>query len=324
MGGLTGTAPKASFSTQPTILPEQQTLLDQLVGLFSGGLNQPGSPINTLATGSLAGLENLTGTPGVTSATPQQTAAETNAFNTLDNPPQINAQQAFQQGVVAPLTQSFNQTVIPTIEGQFGGSSGYQSGQGQATQQASQNFEQTLASAGSQYSLAANTANQSAILQALGLTPQIAGLPTAIGGSQISNASAGLAPLMQMLQDAIATSTGGTQTTVGVGTGGSTGLLGGLLGSPALSAGLFGNASGTFGGVFSDREMKEAVEQVGEVDGFPLYKFKYKGEPDNVRRLGVMAQDVEKRLPSAVGRDARTGYKTVDYSAVLRHVLEAA
>lgn len=83
---------------------------------------------------------------------------------------------------------------------------------------------------------------------------------------------------------------------------GQQGLLGGLMG---------------FGGKLislSDRRAKKDVKKVGEVNGLGLYDFKYKGS-DKPQR-GLMAQDVEKKMPSAVmtGRD---GFKRVDYGKAL-------
>jgi len=63
---------------------------------------------------------------------------------------------------------------------------------------------------------------------------------------------------------------------------------------------------------FSDRALKENVRQIGKTnDGLPIYRFNYKGDSRTV--IGLMAQDVEKKKPNAVGR--RDGYKTVDYEA---------
>jgi hypothetical protein len=63
-------------------------------------------------------------------------------------------------------------------------------------------------------------------------------------------------------------------------------------------------------GLFSDRRLKENVKKVGETnDGLPIYTYNYKG--DNKTQMGLMAQDVEKKKPEAVGLAA--GFKTVDY-----------
>lgn len=61
---------------------------------------------------------------------------------------------------------------------------------------------------------------------------------------------------------------------------------------------------------FSDRRLKDNIKRIGDYKDYPLYEFRYKG--DNVKNVGVMAQDVEKTNPDAV-REAG-GYKMVDYS----------
>jgi hypothetical protein len=64
------------------------------------------------------------------------------------------------------------------------------------------------------------------------------------------------------------------------------------------------------GGFFSDERLKEDVHVIGKTfDGQPIYKYRYKGEPRH--QIGLIAQDVEKHHPHAVGLAA--GYKTVDY-----------
>lgn len=53
--------------------------------------------------------------------------------------------------------------------------------------------------------------------------------------------------------------------------------------------------------MFSDRDLKEDIHRIGESDsGFPLYRFRYKGEGPMSMHIGVMAQDVEKERPHAV------------------------
>lgn len=65
---------------------------------------------------------------------------------------------------------------------------------------------------------------------------------------------------------------------------------------------------------FSDRRLKHDAEKIGETkDGLPIYSFKYNG--DDRTQIGLMAQDVEKKHPEAVGLAG--GYKTVDYEKAL-------
>jgi Transglycosylase SLT domain/Chaperone of endosialidase len=66
---------------------------------------------------------------------------------------------------------------------------------------------------------------------------------------------------------------------------------------------------------FSDERLKDDKEVIGKTfDGQPIYKFKYKG--DDRTQIGLMAQDVEKKHPEAVGLAA--GYKTVDYDSATK------
>lgn len=77
-------------------------------------------------------------------------------------------------------------------------------------------------------------------------------------------------------------------------------------------AGIGGSIAGAlpWGSWFSDRRVKQDIKKVGELDsGLPVYSYKYKwGGPT---QIGLMAQDVEKENPEAVGH--LFGVKTVDY-----------
>jgi hypothetical protein len=61
----------------------------------------------------------------------------------------------------------------------------------------------------------------------------------------------------------------------------------------------------------SDERLKENIKKIGETnDGQPIYKYNFKGSPTT--QIGLLAQNVEKKHPDAVGK-APEGYKTVDY-----------
>lgn len=65
--------------------------------------------------------------------------------------------------------------------------------------------------------------------------------------------------------------------------------------------------------MFSDRRLKTDISKVGETNkGLPIYTYKYKG--DNTTQMGVMAQDVEKKIPKAVKEVG--GFKAVNYKLV--------
>src|SRR3569832_754479 len=85
----------------------------------------------------------------------------------------------------------------------------------------------------------------------------------------------------------------GTQTTPGPSPWGQ--LIG--LGTTAFSA-------------FSDKRVKDNIEKVGKTfDGQNIYSYNYKG--DTTPQMGLMAQEVEKKTPDAVGEVS--GIKTVNY-----------
>jgi hypothetical protein len=64
------------------------------------------------------------------------------------------------------------------------------------------------------------------------------------------------------------------------------------------------------GGFFSDKRLKHDIKKIGKTyDGQTLYSYKMHG--DNRTHIGLIAQNVEKKHPEAVGLAA--GYKTVDY-----------
>jgi hypothetical protein len=212
MSFLFGTAPKATFSTQPTIDPTQAGLLSMLASFLGSGATPPGvqaypgqqfgAPLSPLQSSALTALQPLantttaTPTPGQTSAvnaalgalpgdvnyTAPQITAPSNVTPQQVTAPTIDATQAFAKGVVEPLTSDFLTQTLPAIAGQQGGSAGGAYGtQGlQARETAGTNLDRTLAQAGSQYSLAANEANQQAVLQSL-LANQAAGLTAAQG-----------------------------------------------------------------------------------------------------------------------------------------------
>lgn len=75
------------------------------------------------------------------------------------------------------------------------------------------------------------------------------------------------------------------------------------------------------GGFFSDERLKENIKKVGETnDGQPIYRYNYKGDPRT--QIGLLAQDVEKDHPEAVGLAG--GYKTVDYKKATQDAVHKA
>jgi hypothetical protein len=71
----------------------------------------------------------------------------------------------------------------------------------------------------------------------------------------------------------------------------------------------------------SDRRAKEDIAQVGTLfDGTPVYRFRYIGHEEF--QIGLMAQDIEKTTPEAVGQLGP--FKTVDYKLATDRSLQIA
>lgn len=84
------------------------------------------------------------------------------------------------------------------------------------------------------------------------------------------------------------------------------------LGNSAIGAG--GYALGAY---LSDKNIKENIEKVDEIDGYNIYKFNYKDgyELPQGTRAGVIAQEVKDINPDAVVDNLQnTGFMGVDYS----------
>jgi hypothetical protein len=82
------------------------------------------------------------------------------------------------------------------------------------------------------------------------------------------------------------------------------------MGTGALSGSTTNASTTSPQSFFSDRRLKDDIEKIGKTfDGQDIVRYKYKGEPGT--RIGLIAQDVEKHHPEAVGLAG--GYRTVDY-----------
>lgn len=68
--------------------------------------------------------------------------------------------------------------------------------------------------------------------------------------------------------------------------------------------------------MFSDKRLKKDVKDTGnKINDVPIKTFKYKG--DNKTRVGVIAQDVQKKKPSAVVKHKDSGMLAVNYAKLL-------
>jgi hypothetical protein len=139
---------------------------------------------------------------------------------------------------------------------------------------------------GANATLQAEAARRGIPVQALGMLAQI-GIPIAGLGGQSTGQSTGTNQMSGAQQFST--------------------IAGGL---SSLFGGGGGSTAGNIMKMISDRRAKEDITQVGTLfDGTPVYRYRYIGQP--AFQIGLMAQDVEKYAPEAVGTIG--GYKAVDY-----------
>jgi hypothetical protein len=158
---------------------------------------------------------------------------------------------------------------------------------------------QDALNSGATNALTAQTYAQQTPLQNLGLLAQI-GIPIAgLGGT-----SSGTGTTTNQMSGAqqFAQIAGGLGSLFGSGSGG-------------------GSTVGNILKLISDRRAKEDITQVGTLfDGTPVYRYRYIGQP--AFQIGLMAQDVERYAPEAVGQIGP--YKAVDYKLATDKAVEAA
>jgi hypothetical protein len=66
----------------------------------------------------------------------------------------------------------------------------------------------------------------------------------------------------------------------------------------------------------SDRRTKQKIEKIGQLDnGLNVYEYEYIHDKDKIRYVGVMADEVKKIQPEALG-EKYLGFDTVDYSKI--------
>lgn len=167
------------------------------------------------------------------------------------------------------------------------------------------------------YGQAANTAAQSAGLQLQGagtagsLANSATGANSALGnlGQNIWNSNYQNAQAPYSLYNQGIQGYQGFGNLAGTTASGSSTGVGTTVQTPSTGSVIAGLA-GTALSAFSDERVKENIKPIGETfDGQPIYKYNMIGSPQT--QIGLMAQDVERHTPEAVG--SVHGIKTVNY-----------
>jgi hypothetical protein len=324
---------KVTQTTEQKLSPEQRELMQ--LGM----------------TGARGAMETAPSVPGTLGFTPAQTAAQESTLaktgeggvvsNLASN---LGGAQSFLTGDVMkmesnpylqdainaalrPITENFQQSVIPSIR-----SGAVQAGPtalgGSRTQLAlsgaSGDYMRQLGDTAASMANTAYGQNLDALVKGTALAPQTMqamlfpeSAQEAVGAQQRQLATEqAYDPMrqneldwsraLQLLGAAGSTPGGGTTGTV----------------TPASGSGTAGTIAQGIGSalpllmLMSDRRLKRNIHKIADTTrGFGLYVFNYLW--DITLHLGYMADEVERVLPSAVGTDPSTGYKYINYAAIL-------
>jgi len=313
-----------------------QPLLTNLLNSY-GGLNTSVTPAQTAASGQL--VSDTSGIPnqgaGATSAvnnalnfnTTPQMGMLGGAFNTmssnlapLTNPANLNP---YNTPGFSTALNTMNSDITKQVGNQYAASGrdpagagsqpqtlarGLSQGEGQLiANQYNTNAGNLLSANNSVFGAGNTTAQGQANLGATGAGVNLAGV-SAVPGASTAYSSPGATALTaanaaqstpwtnlaQLLTPAATIGSLGGQTS---GSGTST-----TTGSTSLLSNIMGGASAGIGmlSLLSDKRAKTDIQPVGKLnDGQVIHKFRMKGEPHF--QIGLLAQEVQKKVPSAVG-----------------------
>lgn len=318
-------------------------LLQSLIGKYSGLSTDPTSA-QTNAAGNLVSAAS-----NVPSFAPQAAGAVSNAFNSagmlgnnLDDLKKNLGLTASGANLDPYKTPGFGDAIKTSMDditkqvkgvyaasgrdpsgaGSFAGSLGRGLSQGIAPTIAAQSnintgnmlkANDTLFNAGVGTSGALNS-NLASSLAGAGMIPSLALAPgnAQFGAANIQQALPYQNLLAQLQAAGMLGGMGGTSS--GTSTGTATGTqtpandpFMNILGGVTAGAGLVG--------AFSDERLKEKIRPVGKLyDGQDVFSYRFKGS--NVPQIGLLAQNVERDVPEAVGESG--GFKTVRYDVATR------
>lgn len=369
-----GSKPKASTTTHSTLSPEQQEIMRQLATFF-GGANPSNEfqafngsftagPTNIENT-SLAALEQRAMQQGDQNIQNQTLNQATQLLSTMfgsggpnsadrfrGNVGDIGTQDfsdAFQKGVVAPLTEQFMEQIIPGITRRAAGTGNLFSSDRQRTEdRALGELSEALAGVGAEYAYKASESAADRRLNAAQLESQFAGqdvgqLLDSLGlSSTLATTGAGLesqdiADLINIM-DAGSLTRDLEQNEINAQyqeflreqgfDDNMIRLMLAFLGTPTVenistvtpgSSGLLGTAAqglgAYFGAAASDKRLKKNITLLGHIANIPIYSWDWIKSSIKYPTIGVIAQEVMQTHPDAVTTDS-DGYLMVDYTKI--------
>lgn len=345
--GQTQSTQQSKSSNEPPefIQPYLKSAIGDLSNLYTGNPTAPDYyPGSTVApqSGETQQAIDMMAARGA-GGSPVTAAAQGNVTDTLNGrylDPTSNPEfKTALEAALRPQTEQFMGTVIPGITSAFEGSGRTGSGAHQeAVDRATTSFNRTQADASAKAGADYFTSARAQQLQAAGMAPQLAATDYAdlaalgeAGAAKDTRAQSQtdadiarynygnnaqwdyIGRYLNMLNGGYpggVTNSSGTSTSVSTPTGGGLSSILGA-GSSALGMGMMAMS------MFSDERLKEGIEPVGKMhDGQTVYSYRYKGDP--TPRIGLLAQEVEKRHPEAVHVDPASGYRKVNYELATR------
>jgi len=182
---LFGKEPSIETQTLPTLTPEQQKALNQLLPQLSGAEPRRfGGDVNVEASDlsqfSLAGLEDR----ALALSDPNResdifSASTDTLLKLLDfEGQQAGVNDFFNTNIRDPALESFREEVLPNISRSFGGSNFFGSERQGADQRAQEELIDSLTRSRSDINFRSDQANRDRALQALGLSSQVSGAKT--------------------------------------------------------------------------------------------------------------------------------------------------
>lgn len=319
----TSTGGNPSVNQNITLSPAEQVIFDQQ----NKNITQQGQVAGT-ALNNVTGLFNTPyNLPGNVSQTPSQTDLQgdlKNAQDALYNKQTQYLDPQFQQGQAQLESQLVNQGIPRNSEAWNNAMQMFNN----QKQQAYQSAQDSATSGGAAYQAQlAQTGLANQAQQAQMYTQQYQE-PLSLYGSLMSGTSptlpqfSGLNPssaaptnVLGAYQNAYQGELNSYNAQVGAANSATSGIFG--LGSTLLGATAGSGAAGSAGwlAALSDRRLKKNIEQIGNLkNGLPWYSFQYVW--DDIKRFGVMADEVMKVIPDAVYKHP-LGFLMVDYSKVL-------
>lgn len=286
---LFGTESKSKTRKRPTLTTDQRNALDKVLqeelGNQPTGISERERGIVDEVLGQRPQQQELVG------------SAQERVGELLGSREEFD--EFFRTNVEQPLTETFQEDIIPGIGRRFGGGGFFSSERRDAEEGAMEELAQELTAGRSKAAIETPLNAVGAMESVLGSQQGIDNVALEAAGFDRTTREQQRQRRLQALLEAIGTPAFENITTVTEGTEGSIGDL-----AQAAATAYAGHLAA------SDRRLKENIKQIGFILGIPLYTFRYIWSP--ILQVGHMADEVAKVRPDVV-LEGPEGFLMVDY-----------